>query len=429
MSQPRSDPPTHDFNHFLHHLRTEELSELAPGARTVLSGGCAGDWYFDWFATSYPTSVERHIGVEAYTQAPERLPAGVEWLSRTLGDLTPVGDGSVDLVFAGQVLEHMWADEVAGFLLESHRTLREGGILCIDSPNRVVTLGNGWWQPEHTVEFTVAEVRTMLTLAGFTDIAISGIWLCRDPQTGAFLGVDIDAGEELGWPWHRRVAEARTRPEESFVWWATARNGGEPASADELADVVSGIFLRARPQYLARLRSNVGSVDDGAVSVGAGTEGFMLFGPYIAVPPGPMCATFHLRRPAGDAARPEDEIVRLEVSTGEGVLAMASITASMVPPSDTFTAVDVPFEFDRTAFGVEFRAYATGRAALSAITRVDLRTDPSLGFDADHGASTEVLALRARLATLESSRSWRLTEPLRRVAAHADRIRRGLRRR
>src|SRR4051812_11517148 len=82
-----------DFNLLLHGWRTQELGRLPSGARVVLHGGAAGKWYFDWSAEAYPTPVERHIGVEALSDAPPDLPDDVEWLRRSLGDLTPVDDG------------------------------------------------------------------------------------------------------------------------------------------------------------------------------------------------------------------------------------------------------------------------------------------------------------------------------------------------
>ena len=101
-------------------VRRRTRDEFRPddtgSARTVLHGGSAGAWYFDWFRERYPTSVERHIGVEAFAERPATLPDGVAWLHRSLGDLEPVSDGEVDLVFAGQVIEHLWPEEITGFL-------------------------------------------------------------------------------------------------------------------------------------------------------------------------------------------------------------------------------------------------------------------------------------------------------------------------
>jgi hypothetical protein len=67
----------------------------------------------------------RHVGVEAYESMPDDLPAYVEWIVNTADKMSGVENSSVDLVFAGQTTEHLWADELAGFLLESHRVLTE----------------------------------------------------------------------------------------------------------------------------------------------------------------------------------------------------------------------------------------------------------------------------------------------------------------
>jgi len=96
-----------------------QLQRLPAGARTVLHGGASGSWYFHWFDDNYPGSVERHIGVEAFGPRPDDLPVNVEWLAPTFGDMGPVADGSVDMVVGGQVIEHLWPQDVAGLLLES----------------------------------------------------------------------------------------------------------------------------------------------------------------------------------------------------------------------------------------------------------------------------------------------------------------------
>ena len=100
---------TPDFSTRLHDLRTAELRRLPVGARTVLHGGAAGAWYFEWFDKNYPGDVERHIGVEAFADRPPDLPANVQWLAHTAGDMESVPSGSVDMVFGGQVIERLSA--------------------------------------------------------------------------------------------------------------------------------------------------------------------------------------------------------------------------------------------------------------------------------------------------------------------------------
>src|SRR4051794_37667394 len=118
--------PSDYFHGLLHELRTLELERVPKGARQVLSVGANGRWYFDWFEHSYGP-VDRHVGVEAYEPKPAHLPPYVQWIVNTADKMSGVEDASVDLVFAGQTTEHLWADELAGFLLESHRVLTEGG--------------------------------------------------------------------------------------------------------------------------------------------------------------------------------------------------------------------------------------------------------------------------------------------------------------
>ena len=204
-------------------------SRLPGDARTVLHGGAAGGWYFGWFEENYPGTVERHIGVEAFQARPADLPQNVDWLQRTLGDMGPVPTGSVDLVFGGQVIEHLWADDVAAFLVESHRVLHSGGALVLDSPNRRVTEAIGWLHPQHTVEFSVDEITALLTLAGFELEDLRGVVLGYDRARHAFLGLD-----DQSLPWQERALLAAERPEDSFVWWLSATRTDRPPDGDEV---------------------------------------------------------------------------------------------------------------------------------------------------------------------------------------------------
>jgi SAM-dependent methyltransferase len=344
----------------------------------VLSGGCAGSWYFEWFADNYPTPVERHLGIELHAPRPEDLPDEVEWLDRSLGDLTPVIDGEVDLVFAGQVLEHLWHDEVAGFLLEAHRVLRPGGRLVLDSPNRRVTSALGWTQPEHTVEFTVGEARDLLTLAGFHQIEIRGIWLCWDDETGRPLPLDPDPADDR-WTFERRRDEAEGRPEDSFVWWAEAERSQARPDTEALHRRVQEIFARERPRYLGRLRNEVGVVSEREggriVAAAVGEAGYLVRGPGIAMPAGDWRVSFSLGLdPAdGGGVRATDVLGSIEVATArDGAIALRHLTVQDVGPDGALRALALPFSLDRPAFGTEFRVRSTGRSGLHAQLHVAL---------------------------------------------------------
>jgi SAM-dependent methyltransferase len=226
-----------DFNHLLHELRTVELRHLPVRGGTLLSAGCAGTWYFDWLeAAAGP--FERHIGVELYETEPPGLPPHVTWITESASRMPTVGDASVDVVFSGQNIEHLPIDDLVGFLLESHRVLRPGGTLVVDSPNRLATEALGWVHPEHTIEITAAEATQLLTIAGF-DVAVTrGLWNCRDPRTREWLPLAPPAGDV------RQIVDrsaSRFPIDDAFVWWI------EAVRSDRAADPVA---VRSAAQHL-----------------------------------------------------------------------------------------------------------------------------------------------------------------------------------
>jgi SAM-dependent methyltransferase len=79
----------------------------------------------------------------------------------------PLPDNSVDTVVNFQVIEHLW-DQPA-FVAECLRVLRPGGELLMSTPNRI-TFSPGRdtpLNPFHTRELDPAELRELLTVAGF----------------------------------------------------------------------------------------------------------------------------------------------------------------------------------------------------------------------------------------------------------------------
>jgi SAM-dependent methyltransferase len=370
--------PTHDLNFFLHELRMLRLALMPADAPVVLSGGAANQIYFDWFAEHYPGRVERHIAVELFSPAPDPLPEEVEWLARTLGDLSPVSDDEVDLVFAGQVIEHLWPDDMAGFLNEAHRVLRPGGALVIDSPTRFITEALAWTQPEHTIELEVDEIVELLELAGFVDVDVKGIWLCYDRDHAQLLPLHIfGAGDD--WPWQRRVIEAEDRPHDSFIWWAEARNGNGGGDAAAVRRRVRDIYDRTRPQYFERMRTEIGEPADDSVGrrfrVPRGRPGLLLRGPTIAMPPGHHEALFRLRAEAVESwLSPTRKLAEIEVTRDDGrVVVDWPLMVRDLPPGGAERELVLPFELRDTAFSCELRVRSLGAAPLVASVPVVVR--------------------------------------------------------
>lgn len=354
-----------DFSVRLHALRGAELRRLPEGAATILHGGAAGAWYFDWFDEHYPGEVQRHIGVEAFAERPSDLPSHVEWLRRTLGDMDSVPSDSIDMVFGGQVIEHLWAEDVAGFLAESHRVLREDGLLVLDSPNRRVTEAIGWHQPEHTVEFAVDEITTLLELSGFALQEARGVILGYDRDRHIFLELDDER-----MPWTERATLAADRPEDSFVWWLTARRSPRQPERERASDLAHAYTDEFRARRLQRLTSSLpirrstGHIP--TVSSPPGHAGPLLLNPPSPIPAGSWRATAVLRvdDPAPTADLP---VATFEATSAGGVgHGKREVLASELDPAGGWTSVELDFDVAEMVMGLELRVNAHPQAAIGA---------------------------------------------------------------
>jgi SAM-dependent methyltransferase len=403
-----------DFSARLHALRGAELGRLPEGAATILHGGAAGAWYFDWFDEHYPGEVQRHIGVEAFAERPSDLPSHVEWLQRTLGNMDSVPSGSVDMVFGGQVVEHLWAEDVAGFLTESRRVLREDGLLVLDSPNRRVTEAIAWHQPEHTVEFSVDEIATLLELSGFALQELRGVMLGYDRERHFFLEL-----EDTRMPWTERATLAADRPEDSFVWWLTARPAARQPEQERLTSLANTYADEFRARRLRRLVSSLPvRRATGCVPAVSSPRGHA--GPLILAPASPFAAgswRFAVALRLEDAELPADlPVAAIEAATADASHGRREVLAGELDPAGTWTSVELGFDLDRMVMGLELRADAHPQAVIGA------QLDLSVGRQSD--APTPTRASRPDPpAHVPEPRTVEIIEMLGRRAAHKARRR------
>jgi hypothetical protein len=364
MTRPEQPDATRlavDVNHLLHDARSAMLRRLPPPGPVVLSAGCAGTWYFDWIAAKCGP-VARHIGIEYYMPRPADLPAGVEWIANTAGDMGDVADGTANTVLSGQNLEHLWPEEVAGFLCESWRVLIPGGRLVIDSPNRLITTALGWSHPEHTVELTPGEAAALCRLAGFETTVVRGLWLCRDPADGRMLGFE-PVPASPGWSTAERLLLAEDRPDDSFIWWIEARRTDTPPDRAALDAALGAIFAEAWAERTTRFVSLVGEREpDGARRVPQGTGGVVFFGPYMPIWAGSHAAVFEI---AVDPDVPDDRAVAgVDVmGPGDAIAVRRDLTAGDIRAAGG--KVTLGFELGALAFGMQARVIATGAASLT----------------------------------------------------------------
>ncbi len=116
----------------------------------------------------------------------------VRYRYHSMVDLSDYPDGSVDLVYSGQSIEHVPPDVADTVLSEVRRVLRPGGYLGLDTPNaRVTRLQQPEFiDPDHEHEYTDAEMRAKLAAAGLEIVSAVGLNHAGPSLTAGTFDVD-----------------------------------------------------------------------------------------------------------------------------------------------------------------------------------------------------------------------------------------------
>lgn len=361
-----------DFNVLLHNLRTLAIQQIPAGASSFLSAGCSGNWYFDWIEENYG-AVEKHIGIEYYSPRPNDLPKNVDWIQNTVSDMSDVASESVDVFFSGQNVEHLWPDELVGSLLETYRTLKNEGVAVIDSPNRAITSLAGWNHPEHIMELTVEEIRELLSLSGFDQVRVKGLWLCMDPADGTLLPLNHSSGMS---PWSviRRITAGFENPEQSFIWWAEGVKGKRQPDAAKLRKRVDEIYSEAWNNRIQRMKIKCPTEPAGQTGIPVASTNRrqqMLRGPHMPLRAGRHAFEFKLSCKDAVPARPEaTHVATCEVYVPRLKQVVAKKRVMLDELTSEMTPLRLEFALDQLEFGVQYRVSATGRASVQALAQV-----------------------------------------------------------
>jgi SAM-dependent methyltransferase len=361
------------LHNVLHTSRTLALCEMPPGAHTVLSVGPNGTWYFDWIEESYG-AIKRHIAVEAYVPKPEGLPDNVEWVAADIASaegVPAVSDSSIDLVFSGQNIEHLWPDQMISFLVEANRVLPPGAWLVLDSPNRNFTRQYRWSMAEHTVELTPTEAAQLLELAGFEVTKMRGLWLCRQGEELLPLHPDPSPVAESNM---KRMMLSASRPEDSFLWWAEARKVAEPDESAIRLEVLR-LFGENWKERINRLvPHDAGYINDAGDGTRApkGQVGYLAIGPYMPLPPGRYL--FGIDVMWSESESPDEPVASVEVVADERCLASAEVRAG--PKPDGRTRVTCEVDNEALAFAVHIRVRSTGAASVEVPFELSIDPEP-----------------------------------------------------
>lgn len=166
------------------HLSRCDFARAFPPARRILDlgGTHQSDRNGALVAMGYPHRFDELVIVDlphgdrhdlySHSDAIDEHPSPlgpVRYRYHSMVDLSAYPDGTFDLVYSGQTIEHVTEPECDTVLAEVHRVLRPGGWLCLDTPNGPVCRlqQDSFINPDHKVEYSHAEFVAKLADAGF----------------------------------------------------------------------------------------------------------------------------------------------------------------------------------------------------------------------------------------------------------------------
>ena len=175
------------------------LPRWLPPAGLVIEAGC-GEGYGAALLSDAGFQVIAVDDEEAVVDHVRRRYPQVEVMRAGL-DRLPIATQRADAVVSLQVIEHLW--DLSGFLAESARVLRSGGVIVVSTPNRPtfspgLARGEKPTNPFHVEEFDAEQVREMLEAAGLRDVSVLGVhhggrirrW---EAQHGSIVAAHVEA--------------------------------------------------------------------------------------------------------------------------------------------------------------------------------------------------------------------------------------------
>ena len=194
----------------MHVSRSEFVAGLPP-ARRILDLGGTHQGLADGALVhlGYPYPFERLVVVDLPVEERDEIYQGgsagepvaselgpVEFAFHSMVDLGRYADGSFDLVYSGQSIEHVSEADGDRVLREAFRVLAPGGWLCLDTPN-----GPVWrlrsaapMNHDHKIEYAAGQLADKVERAGFFVTECKGLNLMRrGVETGTFDEAEASA--------------------------------------------------------------------------------------------------------------------------------------------------------------------------------------------------------------------------------------------
>jgi SAM-dependent methyltransferase len=196
----------------MHVSRSEFVSGLPRAARVLDLGGThQGLPDGALVHLGYPYPFERLVVVDLPVEERDEIYQGgssgqpvlselgpVEFAFHSMVDLGRYEDGSFDLVYSGQSIEHVTEGQGEQVAREAFRVLAPGGWLCLDTPNGPVwrLRSDEPMNHDHKIEYSAGQLVALLERAGFVVSECKGLNLMR---RGAAEGV-FDEEEASAYP-------------------------------------------------------------------------------------------------------------------------------------------------------------------------------------------------------------------------------------
>jgi SAM-dependent methyltransferase len=138
------------------------FSQLIPANSNLLDVGCG------WGEFINQIEAKRKYAMDLNPDARARLSGDVTFLHQDCSRPWPLEDGSLDVVFSSNFLEHLPSKQhIDATLAEAHRALRPGGQIILLGPNIRYLPGTYWDFWDHHVAISDHSIAETLSLTGF----------------------------------------------------------------------------------------------------------------------------------------------------------------------------------------------------------------------------------------------------------------------
>lgn len=175
----------------VHHARFKMIKTLLPPANTILDlgGTSTGDARGALLNFGYPylpekiyivdlPPDERMLAACEMSQCVSYQTCDIEYVYTSMADLSYFEEGTFDLIWSGQSIEHISREDAEKVFSQAYKLLKPGGKLALDTPNRAATklqCPTGYIHPEHKIEYYYKDLCQLLEKYNFKIIDTKGL--------------------------------------------------------------------------------------------------------------------------------------------------------------------------------------------------------------------------------------------------------------